>query len=92
MGPVSHTMTRMFPLHQHMLDTFMEAVGRREVKKASDPALAAPAQHEAVLRAGRHAAQLAGRQDDWDQQQQNAAQNVQRGNVKKNILEAVTTK
>ena len=94
MGPVSHTMTRMFPLHQHMLDTFIEAVGRREVKKASDPAvLAAPAQHDAVLRAGRQAAQLAGRQDAWDQQQQqNAAQDVDRGNVKKNILEAVTTK
>jgi hypothetical protein len=94
MGPVSHTMIRMFPLHQHMLDTFIEAVGRREVKKASDPAvLTAPAQHDAVLRAGRQAAQLAGRQDAWDQQQQqNAAQDVDRGNVKKNILEAVTTK
>ena len=76
-----------------MLYTFMEAVVRREVKKASDPAvLAAPAQHDAVLHAGCQVAQLAGRQDDWDQQQQNAAQNVQRGNVKKNILEAVTTK
>ena len=35
MGPVSHTMTRVFPLHQHMLDTFIEAVGRREVTDIS---------------------------------------------------------
>ena len=88
MGPVSHTMDRMFPLHQHMLDTFIEAVGRNEVKKASDPAVAS-AQHDAVLCAGRQAAQLAGRQDDWDhQQQQNAAQIVGR----KQILKTVTTK
>ena len=34
-GPVSHTMTRHFPLHQHMLDTFMESVGRGEIKNSN---------------------------------------------------------
>ena len=29
---VSHTMSRDFPLHRYMLDTFVEAVGRSEVK------------------------------------------------------------
>jgi hypothetical protein len=31
-GPVSHTMSRDFPLHRYMVDTFVEAVGRGEVK------------------------------------------------------------
>ena len=35
LGPVSHTMSRSFPLHQHMLDTFIEAVGRGEVKRSN---------------------------------------------------------
>jgi hypothetical protein len=34
-GPVSHTMTRHFPLHQHMLDTFMESLGRGEIKNSN---------------------------------------------------------
>ena len=34
-GPVSHTMSESFPLHQYMLDTFLEAVGRGEVKVAN---------------------------------------------------------
>ena len=67
LGPVSHTMTRTFPLHQHMLDIFLEGVDRREVKKTNDPGVAVPVQHDAVLRAGRQAAQLAGRGDAWDQ-------------------------
>ena len=35
LGPVSHTMIRNFPLHEHMLDTFLEAVERGEVKKSN---------------------------------------------------------
>ena len=31
-GPVSHTMSRIYPLHQHMLDTLLESVGRGEIK------------------------------------------------------------
>ena len=31
-GPVSHTMSRNYPLHKYMLDTFMEAVGRGKIK------------------------------------------------------------
>ena len=31
-GPVSHTMPGDFPLHRYRLDTFVEAVGRGEVK------------------------------------------------------------
>ena len=61
LGPVSHTMSGRFPLHQYMLDTFLEAVGRGEVGKSNDPVLAAPALQDAVFRAGRQAAQLAGR-------------------------------
>ena len=35
LGPVSHTMSRNFPLHQHMLDTFLEAVGRGEITRSN---------------------------------------------------------
>ena len=35
LGPVSHTMSGSFPLHQYMLDTFTEAVGRGEVKRSN---------------------------------------------------------
>ena len=93
LGPVSHTMTRTFPLHQYMLDIFLEGVDRGEVKKANGPVVADLVQHDAVLRAGRQAAQLAGRQDAWDQQQQqNAAQDVRRVEAKENMLQTVTTK
>jgi len=34
-GPVSRTMSKSFPLHQYMLDTFLEAVGRNEVKETN---------------------------------------------------------
>ena len=34
-GPVSHTMSRDFPWHRYMVDTFVEAVGRGEVKNSS---------------------------------------------------------
>jgi hypothetical protein len=34
-GPVSHTMSRDFPLHRYMADSFVEAVGRDEVKNSS---------------------------------------------------------
>ena len=34
-GPVSHTMSGDFPLHRYMLDTFIEAVGRGEVKNTN---------------------------------------------------------
>ena len=50
-----------------MLDTFLEAVGRGEVRKNNDP-VASTAQHNAVMCAGQQAAQLAGRGDAWDQQ------------------------
>jgi hypothetical protein len=95
LGPVSHTMSRAYPLHQYMLDTFLEAVSRQEVKKANVPVLADPAQHDAVLRAGRQAAQLAGRVDAWDrdqQQQQGGGQAADIDVTEKNILAAVTTK
>ena len=93
LGPVSHTMQGAFPLHQYMVDIFLEGVDRREVKKDNGPVVAAPGQHDAVLRAGRQAAQMAGRQDAWDQQQQqNAAQDVGRVEVKENLLQIVTTK
>ena len=68
-GPVSHTMQGASPLHQHMLNIFLEGVDRREVKKDNGPVAADPAQHDAVLQAGRQAALMAGRQDAWDQQQ-----------------------
>ena len=58
-GPVSHTMSRAFPLHEYMHDTFLEAIGRGEVQRNDHPVLA-PAQHDAVLRVGRQAALLAG--------------------------------
>ena len=91
LGPVSHTMSRAYPLHQYMLDTFLEAVSRGEVKKANGPVLADPAQHDAVLRAGRQAAQLAGRVEAWERdQQQLRGQAVDRDEA--NILAAVTTK
>jgi hypothetical protein len=35
LGPVSLTMSRSFSVHQYMLDTFIEAVGRGEVKKTN---------------------------------------------------------
>ena len=35
LGPVSHTIGRNFPLHEYMLDTFLEAVGRGEVKRSN---------------------------------------------------------
>ena len=34
-GPVSHLMSRSFPLHQDMLDTFLESVGRGEIKNSN---------------------------------------------------------
>ena len=34
-GPVSHMMSKSFPLHQYMLDTFLESVSRGEVKETS---------------------------------------------------------
>ena len=34
-GPVSHMISRRFPLHQYMLDVFLEAVGRGEVKESN---------------------------------------------------------
>ena len=34
-GPVSHTMSKRFPLHKHMLETFMESVGRDEIKSSN---------------------------------------------------------
>ena len=85
LGPVSHTMSGRFPLHQYMLDTFLEAVGRGEVGKSNGPVLAAPALQDEVLRVCRQAAQLAGRGDAWDQQQ-NA---VEGGDPEQNGQEAV---
>ena len=93
LGPVSHTMSRSFPLHQHMLDTFQEAVGRREVMRDNGPVVV-PALHNAILRAGRQAAQMAGRGDAWDQQQ-NAVQGDRLAPVippPRKILKPVTTK
>jgi hypothetical protein len=71
LGPVSLIMTKG-SLHEYMHDTFLEAVGRGEVKRDNGP-VAAPAQHDAILRVGQQAAQLAGRGDVWNQQQ-NATQ------------------
>ena len=34
-GPGSHTMSRDFPLHSYMMDTFVEAVGRGKVKNSN---------------------------------------------------------
>merc|ERR1712105_390919 len=31
LGPVSFTMSSKFPIHQYMLDTFLEAIGRSEI-------------------------------------------------------------
>ena len=93
LGPVSLVMSRSFPLHQYMLDTFREAVGRGEVNRDDGP-VAALAQHDAVLRVGQQAAQLAGRGDAWDQQQ-NAAQGdrlVPDAPPTRKLLKYVTTK
>ena len=89
LGPVSHTMQGAFPMHQHMLNIFLEGVERREVRKDNGPVAADTAQNDAVLQAGRQAAQMAGRQDAWNQQQ-TVAQDV--GRVKKKLLQNVTTK
>ena len=72
LGPVSLIMSGRFPLHQYMLDTFLDAVGRREVM-VNASVLADTVRQDEILRVGRLAAQLAGRGDPWDQQQ-NAAQ------------------
>ena len=34
-GPASRVMSARFPLHQYMLDTFLEAVGREEIKETN---------------------------------------------------------
>ena len=68
LGPVSLTMSGRFPLHQYMLNTFLEAVGRGEVRRNDGPAATTVFRHE-VLHLGWQAAQLAGRGDAWDQQQ-----------------------
>ena len=34
-GPVSHTMAMGFPLHQYMLDTFLELVAMGEIKNGN---------------------------------------------------------
>ena len=98
LGPVSHTMTRSFPLHQYMLDTFLEAVGRGEVRRNNTP-VATTVRQDAVLRVGQQAAQLAGRGDAWDQQNaaqgDDPAQNEQRNmpaTQGKIILKTVTTR
>mgnify|MGYP001395921831 CR=1 FL=1 len=97
LGPVSHTLSGTFPLHKYMLDTFLEGVGRGEVKRNNEP-VANTALHDEVLRVGQHAAQLAGRGD----QQQNAAQgdvpaqnsqdDMPATQGRKSILKTVTTK
>ena len=66
LGPVSLTLLGT-PLHQYMLDTFIEAVGRGEVMRDNDP-VAATVLHDAVLRVGQQANQLASRGDAWAQQ------------------------
>ena len=33
LGPVSRTLSRNFPIHQYMFDTFIEAIGRGEIKE-----------------------------------------------------------
>ena len=68
LGPVSQIMSGTFPLHQYMLDTFLEAVGRGEVKKNHGP-VANTVLRDELLRVGQQAAQLAGRGDAWVQQQ-----------------------
>ena len=60
LGPVSLTMSGTFPLQQYMLDTFLEALGRGEVRRNNGP-VAATALQDEVLRVGQQAAQLAGR-------------------------------
>ena len=72
LGPVSQMMSGTFPLHQYMLDTFLEAVNRGEVKR-NNGSVVTSVLHDEVLRVGQQAAQLAGRDAAWDQQQ-NAAQ------------------
>jgi hypothetical protein len=86
-------MTRSFPLHQYMLDTFLEAVGRGEVMRNNIPVATTVLQDE-VLRVGQQAAQMAGRGDALDQQ--NAAQGDDPAQPatqgKRSILKTVTTK
>ena len=88
-------MSGAFPLHEYMRDTFLEAVGRGEIQRDNGP-VAVPAQHDAVMRVGRQAAQLAGRMDAWDQaQQQDAVQGDDRQDnipATQSILKPVTTK
>ena len=102
LGPVSHIMSGRFPLHQYMLDTFLEAVGRGEITRANGPELATIVRRDEILRAGRQAAQLAGRGDAWDQQQ-NAAHGEdgeqnredtqgQRGDIRDSNMKVITTK
>ena len=50
-GPVSHTMTRNYPLHQHMLDTFMESVTRGEIKNDVPGSYARPLAPKVTARA-----------------------------------------
>ena len=33
LGPVSHTIPKKFPIHQYMLDNFLEAIGRSEINE-----------------------------------------------------------
>ena len=96
LGPVSQMMYERFPLHQYMLDTFLEAVGRGEVRR-NDGLVATTAQHEAVLRVGQQAAQLAGGGDAWDQQHHAAQGDDRQDDVptrqgERSILKPVTTK
>ena len=101
-GPVILTMPRAFPLHQHMRDTFLEAVGRKEVEKTNGPVVDSALQDE-LLRAGQQAAQLAGRDDEWNQQQVAALGNndeqsnqddrpATQGRRRELLLKTVTTK
>ena len=95
-GPVSQTMSGRYPLHQYMLDTFIEAVGRGEVGRINDP-MASTVQRDAALRVGQQAAQLAGRGDAWDQQYDAAQGGDRQDDVPvrqrgTSILKSVTTK
>ena len=54
LGPVSQKMPGRYSLHQYMLNTFVEAVGRGEVMRNNDP-VATTVQHDAVLRVGQQA-------------------------------------
>ena len=95
-GPVSQTMSGRYPLHQYMLDTFIEAVGRGEVGRINDP-MASTVQRDAALRVGQQAAQLAGRGDAWDQQHDAAQGGDRQDDVPvrqrgTSILKSVTTK